>query len=334
MNNHLYQAAIAPLPTATVRPQWSVMIPTYNCASYLRETLASVLMQDPGPEEMQIEVVDDCSTKDDPATVVAEVGRGRVGFFRQPHNVGHVRNFNTCLQRAQGHLIHLLHGDDSVRPGFYATMQQPFAAYPAIGAAFCRNIGFDEQGRWLDISQLVQEQSGLITNWLELIATQQRLKVCSMVVRREVYEHVRGFDQRIKYYGEDWEMWVRIAAHYKVYYEIEPLALYRVHHSSLTSHSFRTGANARDIRQVIAINSASLPASRAAQFTRTAHETFAKVTMGRAIKMLRRGETATAFVQMREALKSSYSPTVVSLGLFLVARWLLGSIRSLARSRH
>jgi hypothetical protein len=42
------------------------MIPTYNCAIYLRETLASVLAPDPGSEHMQIEVVDDFFGKDDP----------------------------------------------------------------------------------------------------------------------------------------------------------------------------------------------------------------------------------------------------------------------------
>jgi cellulose synthase/poly-beta-1,6-N-acetylglucosamine synthase-like glycosyltransferase len=44
------------------RPYWSVMIPTYNPrANYLEETLNKVLQQDPGPEQMQIEVVYDCS---------------------------------------------------------------------------------------------------------------------------------------------------------------------------------------------------------------------------------------------------------------------------------
>ena len=43
-------------------PFWSVMIPTYNPrADYLEETLHSVLQQDPGPEQMQIEVIDDGS---------------------------------------------------------------------------------------------------------------------------------------------------------------------------------------------------------------------------------------------------------------------------------
>ena len=63
---------IEPVPSSVARPMWSVMIPTYNCARYLRKTLESVLAQDRGPKSMQIEVVDDCSTEDDPEAVVAE----------------------------------------------------------------------------------------------------------------------------------------------------------------------------------------------------------------------------------------------------------------------
>lgn len=96
-----YRAKIPPVPEDIQRPMWSVMIPTYNCAQYLRKTLESVLAQDPGQERMQIEVVDDCSTEDDPQSVVDELGRGRVSFFRQSQNVGLVRNFETCLLRSK-----------------------------------------------------------------------------------------------------------------------------------------------------------------------------------------------------------------------------------------
>jgi len=68
---------IAPLAEAVERPFWSVMIPTYNNDEYLRRTLASVLSQDLGPERMQIEVVDGCSTRGDSAAVVEQLGRPR-----------------------------------------------------------------------------------------------------------------------------------------------------------------------------------------------------------------------------------------------------------------
>src|SRR6266480_475240 len=85
------------------RPFWSVMIPTYNCGDYLRRTLGSVLSQDSGPEQMQIEVVDGCSTKDDPKAIVEKLGRGRVGFSRLTSNQGAAYTFNTCIERARGH---------------------------------------------------------------------------------------------------------------------------------------------------------------------------------------------------------------------------------------
>ena len=49
-----------PASSADPRPFWSVMIPRYQPdENYLRQTCASVLQQDPGPDQMQTEVVDD-----------------------------------------------------------------------------------------------------------------------------------------------------------------------------------------------------------------------------------------------------------------------------------
>jgi len=115
------------------------MIPTYNCAGYLEATLRSVLAQDPGPEAMQMEVVDDHSTADDPEEVVTRLGGGRVGFHRQPVNVGVVANLNTCLQRSRGEIVHLLHGDDFVLEGFYRTLGDRLREHPEAGAAYCRH---------------------------------------------------------------------------------------------------------------------------------------------------------------------------------------------------
>src|SRR5687768_13877620 len=107
----------APVPQGVNRPLWSVMIPAYNCSEYLEAALLSVLCQDPGPASMQIAVVDDASTDADVEALVATVGKGRVEYMRHPINVGSLQNFNTCIDRARGHYVHLLHGDDRVLPG-------------------------------------------------------------------------------------------------------------------------------------------------------------------------------------------------------------------------
>jgi glycosyltransferase involved in cell wall biosynthesis len=233
------------------------MIPTFNCAGYLREALAGVLAHDPGQEYMQIEVVDDYSTRDAPAAVVEAVGRGRVAFHRQEENVGHTRNFETCLRRARGRLIHLLHGDDQVREGFYRRMEGAFAS-AEIGAAFCRHIFMDADGHWQGISTLEQKQSGVLTNALERLATEQRIMTPSIVVRRDVYEELGGFDTRLVC-SEDWEMWVRIAARYAVWYEVEPLAVYRMHTASNTGRHVRSGEDTRYTCQAISIFRSHLP---------------------------------------------------------------------------
>src|SRR5215813_8446370 len=88
---------VSPLKGGEGRPLWSVMVPVYNCGSYLPQALGSILMQDPGPQLMQIEVIDDCSTDIDVEELVRSIGKGRVVYHRQPQNVGSLRNFETCL---------------------------------------------------------------------------------------------------------------------------------------------------------------------------------------------------------------------------------------------
>jgi glycosyltransferase involved in cell wall biosynthesis len=240
---------ISPLADGAKRPLWSVMIPVYNCAAFLPSTLRTVLIQDPGEATMQIEVVDDGSTDADVEKIVREIGKGRVKYFRQPRNVGSLRNFKTCLERANGFLVHLLHGDDRVRHGFYKRMQDLFSRHPEIGAAFCRYAYIDERGNFMYSQAAEMEKEGVLEDWFEKLCERQRIQYAAMVVRRSVYENLGGFYGAE--YGEDWEMWVRIAARYRIGYIPEILAEYRKHASSISGRSFITGKNMDELRWVM-----------------------------------------------------------------------------------
>lgn len=305
-----HRLRLLPVADGVVRPLWSVMIPTYNCAHYLRATLESVLCQDPGPEVMQIDVVDDCSTKDDPEQVVHDMGKGRVDFYRQKQNVGHARNFETCLQRSKGRLVHLLHGDDAVLDGFYLTMQRPFSENPKMGAAFCRNVKIDGDGLWISLSPLVEKQSGTIPDMLERLAVRQRIQTPAMVVRREVYEALGGFDRRLSW-TEDWEMWARIAAHYPIWHEVELLALYRDHAGSSTGRHMLSGENVRDVRRSTNIINSYLPKDRQ-QRPAKAREQYAIYALKNARRMMELGEFTATRTLIREGLVCSRSPRVLS----------------------
>jgi glycosyltransferase involved in cell wall biosynthesis len=288
------------------------MIPTFHCARFLRQTLESVLSQDPGPEVMQIEVVDDCSVQDDPESVVRAVAGERVRFFRQPKNVGHTRNIETCLQHARGHLVHLLHGDDAVRSGFYRKMSRPFAENPKLGAAFCRNITMDSAGNWLGIAPLQQPQSGLLPDLVERLAVGQCIQTPAMVVRREVYETLGSFDRRLSW-TEDWEMWARIAMHYPVWCEAEPLALYRMHDTSNTGRYSRTGETVLDLKRLFEIVEGYVPNGRGKRLCREGRERYARRGLDTARRLLRQRDIAAAANQMRASL-------ALCLNLRLLAR--------------
>lgn len=313
--SHARFRGVVPRPPANaVRPLWSVMIPTYNCAETLAQTLGSVLAAGCNPEEMQIEVVDDCST-DDPRAVVEALGRGRVAFHRNPRNLGHAGNFNACLARSRGRLVHLLHGDDWVGPTFYRDMRQLFAKAPQLGAAFCRHTIVNDDGSPQRLSPLERETPGLLQDWVAKIAAELPLQPPAMVVRREVYEALGGFDVRMRSCGEDWEMWLRIAAAFPVGYHPEPLAFYRDRANSLTKRAVRTGQNIRDVRLAASIARSYLPASVRPALDR-ARANWARWAFHWSWWFIERGDYVAAAAQLREAFLCDPS---------------LGAVRKIAR---
>lgn len=293
---------IVPVITNIHRPVWSVMIPAYNCAAFLPQAIQSVLQQDPGRDMMQIEVIDDHSTDTDVEKLVKEIGKGRVSYYRQPHNVGSLRNFETCLNRSTGKYIHLLHGDDCVLDGFYKKIALLFEQFPEAGAAFTNFSYMDDQGVKLSMTNgNLLKEDGIIENFLLKIAKHQLVQPPAIVVRREVYEKHGGFFAA--HFGEDWEMWSRIASHYPVAYAPERLALYRVSNSaSISGKSFVTGQNIKDILKIIDIIQGYLPESKRKETRDQALTYYSIYSVKVANGLLLRDKNA-ALIQARGAFK-------------------------------
>lgn len=285
----------------------SVMIPTYNCAAYLRETLAGVLAQDLGPEAMQIEVIDDCSTADDPAAIVAELGRGRVVFHRNPRNLGPTATFNACIERARGRWVHILHGDDAVLPGFYEECRRVAVEHPDVVMIVGPLVMIDEVGRWVAvIGPKGAEAGGVFEDFLRAEAVEQLLQFAGVVVRRDAYERVGGFCTLFGHVA-DLDMWFRVGELGPVWCTRRPYGLFRVHAASDTRRQMVLGTNVHEEVVAAQMNLARLrshgltpPADWRA---RLAHRAYRN-----ARKLYRAGSSEGRLNQARWAVRLSPSP--------------------------
>ena len=322
-----YPPQIAPPAGTGPRPFWSVMIPSHNRTTYLERTLRSVLAQDPGPAEMQIELLDNASTVDAPEPLVRRVGGERVGFFRQARNLGGTANWNSCIDRSRGEWVHILHSDDLVLPGFYQQLRAALENRDDVGAAFCRYSLIDENDGWHESSELESPMPGVLPDFIDRIGTACIIATPSVVVRRSVYERLGAFRMDLTF-AVDWEMWIRIAAHYPVWYEPAPLAAFRMHSNTWTSAAVRSGESVVDERRCIALVRPLLPPDRADTISGKARELVSLRALSIAGAALGKAEFRTAFRQAWEALKCCASPRVVmELLWFVPARLARGGIR-------
>ncbi len=314
---------LAPVPAGTDRPFWSVMIPTHDCARYLRRTLASVLVQDSGPGAIQIEVVDDCSTRDDPAAVVAELGHGRVAFHRNAVNLGATQTFNVCLERARGHWVHILHGDDLVLPGFYAECERLIREAPKAVMIFGQVVTVDEEDRWLDIFGPPPECAGrLVEDFVRRQAVAQISQFAGVAVKREAYERAGGFCDLFGHVA-DWDMWFRVGQLGPVWCTSRPYGVYRIHAAADTGQQMLRGTNIRECYLVTQVNLARLGYPRASRAAWRVRRRLAQRAYSNARKLYARGlvEGSLAQIGWKVRLKPS------GRSLVLLARAWLRSAR-------
>lgn len=91
----------------------SIIMPSYNTAPYIKETIQSVL--DQTYQSWELIIVDDCST-DNTDEVVASIKDERIKYFHNEKNSGAAVSRNRALREAKGRWIAFLDSDDLWMP--------------------------------------------------------------------------------------------------------------------------------------------------------------------------------------------------------------------------
>jgi glycosyltransferase involved in cell wall biosynthesis len=139
--------------------RFSVVMPSYNRADLIGESLDSILAQDLPPDE--VIVVDDGSTDGTP-DVVARYGN-RVRLIRV-ENGGDLVARNIGLRAATNPLVAFCDSDDLWEPQFLSAMADLWRREPGLGVAY-GNFRIVREGRWSEKAKFQDAPPGY---WDEL----------------------------------------------------------------------------------------------------------------------------------------------------------------------
>ncbi len=209
-------------------PLVSVVIPAYNSERYLGEAIESVLAQTYAPVETI--VVDDGSS-DDTAAVARSFPE--VELIAQ-ENAGPAAARNRGFAASRGELLAFHDSDDLMTPDKLAVQVREMLADPAIGCVLAEQELLVEAGAELPFWAEGTKVPTVMPARPEELADEPDVHTMTMVVRREVFERVGGFDEEMRT-AEDFD-WLLRAAEDGVEFARLPRVLLkrRVHPTSLT----------------------------------------------------------------------------------------------------
>jgi len=206
----------------------SIIIPAYNAAAYVAQTIESALNQT--HPHCEIIVVDDGST-DDTAMIAEQYS---VTVIRQ-QNQGVALARNTGIAHATGDYFQFLDADDWLLPEKIAASLRYFQQHPTADIIYTDyEVRDGDMQTRLPNPEIDYREGQLFEYFLNLTSTMFKLP-CPLV-KRSIVESVNGFRDGMQGV-EDWNFWVRVAHHGAEFrYLDQVLVVYRLTPNSLSKH--------------------------------------------------------------------------------------------------
>jgi glycosyltransferase involved in cell wall biosynthesis len=196
----------------------SVVIPLYNAAAVIKETIESALAQT--WTDREIIVIDDGST-DGSAEIVKTFGE-RVHYYAfENRGVATARNRGIAL--SHGRYIAMLDHDDLWAPTKLARQVEVLESRPSVGLVITGVAHLEQNGR-----PMREAPHGASGSFHQLFVKGFGPTPSAAMVRRSVIDRVGGFDERFSSAGmDDHEFWPRVAQACEIVLVDEPLTYHR-----------------------------------------------------------------------------------------------------------
>ncbi len=214
-------------------PFFSVIIPTYNSASYIEKTLESVFAQD--HKNYEIVICDDAST-DQTVETLHNIKRQRLEFsitiIRNKTNQGHATARNKAIREAKGEWMAFLDSDDFWFPNKLQCVCEYLEQQPEMDL-ICHNVVYKNKRKtwFVDHTKLFDSS---VHPFFSLFR-RNALNPSATVVRKSAIENLGLFDESFKI-APDYDLWLSLAKADRIGFLKDVLGIYWVRENSLSKN--------------------------------------------------------------------------------------------------
>lgn len=232
------------------RSMLSVVLPNYNHARLLPQSLGALLSQTCPPDELII--VDDASTDDSVAVIIRLIaGCPYARLIRNTENCGALVSGQRGIVEARGDLLYFAASDDEVSPRLFEVARDLLGAWPQAAFFSSASAIIDEEGRPLPPQAVVQplNQPGYVAPELVarvLMRHDSWFMGNTAIYRRALLERAGGFPVSLGAYTDGYMMRY-LALKHGVCYSPEMLGCCRVSNGSLSWAATSDLARARSL---------------------------------------------------------------------------------------
>jgi alpha-1,3-rhamnosyltransferase len=217
-------------------PIVSIVVPCYNHAKYVKDTIQSIINQ--SYENIELIIIDDGS-KDGSVAMIQEMisacqNRFRRFEFRHRANKGLSKTLNEGIEWAEGKYFSALASDDIYMPNKVEFQVEFMEDNKQYGMCYGKVLVFENS-----IDNTFEYNSSNRQGWVfnELINDGNFIPAPSVFILKDVFNKVGRYDETL--FMEDWDMWLRIAKEYQIGYVDEYLVYYRRHDSNISKQTYK-----------------------------------------------------------------------------------------------
>jgi glycosyltransferase involved in cell wall biosynthesis len=208
-------------------PAVSIIVPTHNRSVLLMETVRSIL--DQTYRDFELIVISDGST-DDTESLIKSIPDSRIVFLARANSGRPAPPRNLGIKRACGRYIAFCDDDDLWEREKLELQIAAMERDPTIG--LCCTNAKDLRGTVLSSKSRISFP-GAHPGFGKLV-WRNYVGNSTVVLRREVFDKVGYIDESPDLAPfDDYEMWLRIAYHYRIHFVDRPLIRYRLHENNI-----------------------------------------------------------------------------------------------------